>query len=101
MATTAHALGASSSIHSLTVMGSPVAGSFPIDVQSPSQLIPSEIHRMWTSSTPDFVDAIWESSRLKLRRRDRAGNEASGAADAPWAARRAATIRLDPTRAAA
>src|SRR5437764_5395718 len=24
-----------------------------IDTESPSQLIPSEIHRMWTSSTPD------------------------------------------------
>ena len=32
-ATTAHAFGASQSIHWLTVMGSPVIGSLPIEVQ--------------------------------------------------------------------
>jgi hypothetical protein len=41
IATTAHALGASRSIHWLTVIGWPVTGSLPIDVQKPSPLIRS------------------------------------------------------------
>ena len=36
IATTAHALGASVSIHQFSVTGSPVSGSLPNDVQYPS-----------------------------------------------------------------
>src|SRR5690606_4695758 len=39
IATTAHALGASRSIHWLTVIGCPVTGSLPIELQNPSPLI--------------------------------------------------------------
>src|ERR671927_1866296 len=39
------------------------------DTESPSQLIPSEIHRMWTSSTPGLASAVaidHPSSRHRL-----------------------------------
>src|SRR5258705_14018149 len=84
--------------------GCPAEGTSP---ESPSQLMPSEIQRMWTSSTPTGCSstAMRDLLLLHVQRLDQqllAGDDVHvGGATFPADQREAVQTALDPARAAA